>query len=471
MERRAHFGHMDWEWENGRGAVDATSPFAQVQPQRTPAAQPSASSSSSQSNSQNNPFNGAARQTSPTRNPFAAAPPSRSIFSPNLQRTSKGSAFRNVTFTTPAFSTPQTSRLADIDFDDSPAMTEASELQETPEAEKSDFLESPSMSSPERPARSVAQAMRSGKGSLPRATGVGLPNDRVRKRARNNRDRDIGSTRTRLPGGCDEDDSDFEEYNDSRDRRAKSRENMGWLYYILSTISSNPEAPIIFSWYLQVFVNSSLGGLLLWTAWGIVSAVRGEVIYSSEKAKLNLLAEIEQCSKQYAANRCSPISERAPALEHLCNEWDQCMTQDPNSVAGVKASVSHLADIINEFTSRLSWKSITVILIFAVVLVFANNMAFSKFRQHVRHYNQQRPGEAQPSHPAMGFPMTPHKPDQAYIFAPIGHTPKHIRRALFQDETDTDASPDLKLLPPVRTPSRRSPSKGERSRSPSKRSR
>lgn len=213
------------------------------------------------------------------------------------------------------------------------------------------------MSTPEQPEHSTAVVRRSGKGPLPRATGLGFPNDRVRKRPRNSRDRDIAGTRARLPGGCDEDDSDEEPYESRRAGRNDGR-HAGWLHYILSTVSSNPTAPIILSYYVQFLVNFFLCGLVLWAAWGMVTAVRGEVIYSSEKAKQNLLAEIEFCSKQYAANRCSPISERVPAVENMCNEWDQCMSQDPNSIAGVKASVSHLADIINEFTNRLSWKSI-----------------------------------------------------------------------------------------------------------------
>lgn len=242
-------------------------------------------------------------------------------------------------------------------------MTEASETEvpETPQADRSEIMDSSGFYSPETPAHVSASPRRSGKGTLTRSTTFENPVDRVRKRPRNNRDRDIGSTRKRLPGGCDEDDSDYETYASRQSKHRTAPENMGWLYYILSTVSSNPEAPIVFSWYLQVFVNAFFGGLLLWVAWGIISAVRGEVIYSSEKAKLNLLAEIEHCSKQYAANRCSPIAERIPAVEGLCNEWDQCMSQDPNSVAGVKASVSHLADIVNEFTTRLSWKSIVSI--------------------------------------------------------------------------------------------------------------
>ncbi|PSR84444.1 Di-sulfide bridge nucleocytoplasmic transport domain-domain-containing protein [Coniella lustricola] len=479
MEKRGDVGHMDWDWENGRGNLDPTSPFTH-QAQSNRADNPhnpfqAAASGSTPFFPAN--FNAAPRQSSPLSQSMVAAP-SRDLFDPSLQRTSTAPVFRTTKFTDPtkykeaSFLTPHNEQ-SEMDFDDTTIMTEVSEMEvpDSPEINRSEYVDSPDLRSPETPARMTASARRSGKGPIARSTTLEWPVDRVRKRPRNNRDRDIGSTRKRLPGGCDEDDSDYDTFADGQRRRRAAPEHMGWLYYILSTISSNPEAPIIFSWYLQVFINAFFGGLLLWIAWGIISAVRGEVIYSSEKAKLNLLAEIEHCSKQYVANRCSPIADRIPAVEGLCNEWDHCMSQDPNSVAGVKASVSHLADIVNEFTTRLSWKSICVILLFAVVLVFANNLVFSKFRQNVRHYNQHQPGEPQHARQSgMGFPMTPHKPDQAYIFAPIGQTPKSLRRAFLHDDTDTDASPASRLLLPPYTPSRRSRSRGERSRSPSKRS-
>lgn len=63
-----------------------------------------------------------------------------------------------------------------------------------------------------------------------------------------------------------------------------------------------------------------------------------------------------------------------------------------------------------------------------------------------------------------------HHPQQAYIFAPIGETPRHVRRNILgNDATDTENSPDYKAIMPPQTPSgRRSPSKGERGRSPAK---
>lgn len=360
-----------------------------------------------------------------------------------------------------------------MDFDDSPAMTEeTSGIADSPDFDQSDFMEGLEISSPQ-PKRISWSDKRSGKGAFPRATGLGFPHDRVRKRPRVDKDKDIGSTRSRLPGGCDEDDSDYEVFNRNVVKRGKQdkekekdKETMGWFHYVLSAVSANPDAPIVLSEYMQLLINSFLGGLVLWVVWCGFSSARDEVIYSSGKAKQALQAEIEACTSQYFANKCD--SSRMPALEDLCNEWEKCKDQDPENVAGVKAVVGHIADIINEFTTRLSWKSIFVVVVVIVAVLVANNMAFSRFRQNVRHYNHQKPAEAAPSHPAaMGFPMSPDKLDQAYLYTPMSR--RHLRRIL-QDDTDTDASPEQKLLMPPSTPSRRSPTKFDRDWSPSKRS-
>lgn len=260
-----------------------------------------------------------------------------------------------------------------MDVDDSPALTEASPapetpipetpipetpIPETPDVDRSELMDSFYMSSPEPLRRNTYSDRRSGRGALSRGTALGFQQDRVRKRPRVDKDRDISSTRLRLPGGCDEDDSEYDEYDEDEVKDRKSKKNMGWLYYILTTISANPDAPIVFSYYLQLFIDACLGGLLLWGVWGAFTTARSEVIYAAEKAKSEKLAEIDVCARNFLANKCAPISSRLPALGPACDEWDTCMNQDPNSVAGVKASASQMAEVINAFTAQLSWKSI-----------------------------------------------------------------------------------------------------------------
>lgn len=429
-----------------------------------------------------NPF--AAKQSSPLRQQSFPPPPERSMFSPSISKQFTAPPLRNPAFTTqrpntPAFTTPhenysEDSVMSEVSgVDDSSAIADASDRLDTPDfdVDNSGLLDNFHVSTPDVMRRSLFSEKKSGKGELARFSW--FERDKVRKRKRMDKDRDIGSTRSRLPDGRDEDDSDYDP--DNKVRRQKT--NMGWLHRMLTSISDKPDAPIVLSVWLQLCVDTVLGGALLWMIWGVISAVRGEVLYSSEMARAQKIEEMDSCSHQFRTNRCAPREKRAPALEMLCNEWDTCMSQDPNTVAGVKASAGHLADILNEFTSRLSWKTISVLMVITVVVFFMNNVMFSRMRKDMQQDKRrglQRPADPAPSQPApMGFPMSPDK-NQAYIFAPIGHTPKHIRRAFLQDDTESDASPDPRYLPPPRTPSRRSPNKGspsrgERSRSPGRR--
>ncbi|KUI54137.1 Nucleus export protein brr6 [Cytospora mali] len=472
MSRRGVEGPMDFEYQNNR--LDPKSPWAQAltaQQQTTMGASQTAPSVPG-----HNPF--AAKQGSPLRQQSFPHPPERSVFSPSISRQFTAPPLRNPAFTstrpnTPAFSTLQRDRFEDSIMsesavEDSPSMNEASDVPATPDFDfdNSAILDNFHVTTPDPARRNLFSEKKSGKGGLQRFSW--FDRDKVRKRKRLDKDRDIGSTRSRLPDGRDEDDSDYDPGHKAR----RPKENLGWLHRMLTSISDKPDAPIVLSVWLQLCVDAILGGAILWMAWGVISAVRGEVLYSSEMARAQKVEEMGFCAWQFKENRCSPQKDRAPALESLCNEWDTCMNQDPNTVAGVKASAGHLADILNEFTSRLSWKTISVLIVITIVVFCLNNMMFSKFRhdmQQHKHRGLQLPVDPAPSQPAtMGFPISPDR-NQAYIFAPIGQTPRHIRRAFLQEDTESEASPEPRYLPAPRTPSRRSPGKGERSRSPSKR--
>ena len=107
--------------------------------------------------------------------------------------------------------------------------------------------------------------------------------------------------------------------------------------------------------------------------------------------------------------------------------------------------------------------------------VVASNVGFGFLRESTLAHSvaPAHPLHSPPAVPPMMGPSAAHIPQQAYIWAPISQTPRHVRKNLFANEaTDSEASPDLKMIMPPQTPSgRRSPSKGDRGRSPSKNSR
>jgi hypothetical protein len=85
--------------------------------------------------------------------------------------------------------------------------------------------------------------------------------------------------------------------------------------------------------------------------------VRSDIAQATEKARSVLLAEMQACTHEYTKNRCSPKSERLPALAAVCDEWEVCMNQDPTSVMKVQVSARNLAEIINEFVGVMSLKA------------------------------------------------------------------------------------------------------------------
>lgn len=104
-----------------------------------------------------------------------------------------------------------------------------------------------------------------------------------------------------------------------------------------------------------------------------------------------------------------------------------------------------------------------------LVAVIASNIGFGFLRESMHAHSAKL---AVPMHSPPAVPpvleTAAHHGQQAYIWAPIGHTPRHIRKNLFaNDVTDTEDSPELRAIMPPQT-ARRSPGKGDGARTPSK---
>jgi len=365
---------MDWEYQS-TGPIDMSSPFAKVaQGPRT-----SVFDSPSKFGVQKpNPFAVPASQpsgntVSPSRQQ-QPLPPHSSFFNPKLQPQLQNK-FSAPAFRNPAFTTPQ-KRVDELAFSEvsgaesSPAMTDASEMPEdTPEADRSD--EFGRMTITQSTANrtlfgatsgtSKARSRTPGRGELRRREPDRYLRERgkIRKRTRQAGDRDVGSVRSRLPHESDESDSDYEEDGDAtrRGRAKRKSKRPGLLAGMLSAIGNNPNAPIILSKWVQLVVNVLIVGGVLYLFWGAISMVRSDIAQATEKARSALLAEMQVCTHEYTKNRCSPKSERLPALAAVCDEWEACMNQDPTSVMKVQVSARNLAEIINEFVGVMSLKA------------------------------------------------------------------------------------------------------------------
>ncbi|OAA63524.1 nuclear envelope protein [Niveomyces insectorum RCEF 264] len=361
-----------------------------------------------------------------------------------------------------------------------------------------------------------------GRGEVPRGKlghVLGGPRDRVRKRRRQGSDKDVGSMRWRAhdgggvyASGEEEDGEEEEDDGDVSTSSATTRgergdrkkgvagqppppRKRGAVAGLFAAIHDHPNVPLILSWWVQLGMNVFFMAVVVWLVWGGIAMMRADIAHAADAARSQLLSQMNDCAHEYTKNRCAPKAERLPALNVVCSEWEVCMNQDPSSVMKMQVSAKNVAEIINEFVGAMSIKAWGFILSAMLAVILASNLGFSRFREtaFVNPAKAHLPSQPAYAGPPAGAPtpsLPPSQdPHQAYIWAPIGQTPRHIRRGFLHQSnskqqqqqqlqfepgtpTDTDASPDAPramLMSSQQTPSfRRSPSKGERDRSPSK---
>ncbi|KAL2016964.1 hypothetical protein VTK56DRAFT_2798 [Thermocarpiscus australiensis] len=471
MDRRTFEGPMDWEYQY-QPPVDHSSPFAKFS-RKLPTS--SLASPSKLDRNNNNPFAMNTPRDSPLKPQDQPRPPHSSIFNPQLSSKPSAPAFRNPAFTTPQRRVDERLFSEYSGAESSPAMTDASEMPaDTPDADRETeeigkLTLTPSASRTLF-GKALLRSHASGKGDIPRGN-----RDKVRKRKRLQSDRDVGSARSRVSHASDDSDSDWEEDSRTGVKRSKDAKSSqrGWVSNFLSAVSDHPSAPAILSKWLQLWVNIILLSLVLFGIFAILVQIRSDLSHASEKARAAIINEMAICSENYIKNACSPKAGRPPALDGPCNEWETCMNQDASAIMKVQISARNVAEIMNEFVGVLTFKTWAFILSLFLVAVVASNVGFGFLRESTLAHPA-KPVEPLHSPPAVPpvLGSTAHSPPQAYIWAPISQTPRHVRRNLFAQDTDTENSPDVKRIMPPQTPSgRRSPSKGDRGRSPSKGSR
>ncbi|KAK9775517.1 putative Di-sulfide bridge nucleocytoplasmic transport domain-containing protein [Seiridium cardinale] len=473
MERRTFESPMDWEYQNS-GPLDPTSPFVQ----------------SAQRAQNNNAFglprtgtfgqqNSFSRTQSSPQKPGLTIPAfSSSIFpssNSHLQRTNTAPPFRNPAFTTPRKPFDMDAVSEASAAEDSPALTDAESCPNTPETDNMRSFGQMTLTPARSKALSSALSKRSpGKGEIPRGSTAFGTRDKVRKRKRRHDDKDISGFR--LPykhpdewddtEGNDSDDSVYQP-NDHHGPDAQSgRRRKGWISGFLSVIQKHPDAPIVLGSWVTLLFNLAVVGLALWLLWVVVASFRDDFWAAKQELRAVVVEEMARCARDYADNRCSPREQRLPAMNAMCDEWEACMNQNPDNLMRVRLGARNIVEILNEIIETMHWKTLAAFIALFAIFCFSgislvkSSQAPSNFA-FVPHPPQSSQSAFQP-HPSIMYGHVPQTPRTRYT----GH--------LQNDDTpDTDASPsDMKSLPPPsywRTPSgRRSPSKGDGGRSPTK---
>ncbi|KAH8816777.1 Di-sulfide bridge nucleocytoplasmic transport domain-containing protein [Xylogone sp. PMI_703] len=398
MEKRSYESPMDWEWQT-QAPTDPNSPFLKFKP------------------------------------------------SANLQKTfetpSKSSSFINSSSTTappfrnPSFTTPRKQFEQDI-------LSEVSGAESSP-ADNADGEDTPDIA---QSTKSMTHFKGSPLGKGPLFGRYGANTDlmkKVRKRQRITRSRAaIRGNR----GASDDESVDGDSGLRSKSNTPKEDSSQGWLSALLTGIESRPNLPSVLSYYAQLILNFFLVFLTIYGIMMFWSTIRADVDKASEEAKAAVVAEMVLCAKEYVDNKCAPET-RVRAMEAVCNNWEQCMSRDPDSVGRARISARTFAEIFNSFIEPISIKAMIFVVLILATCILVNNLAFGMFRSKHTH---------PPSVPQY-FPPQP----QQFQWGPP-QTPSH---SIGFDPYTTTPFPQIMAsqIPNQHSPSKRdrSPTKGNRS--------
>ncbi|KAJ3105230.1 hypothetical protein HDU96_008660 [Phlyctochytrium bullatum] len=168
--------------------------------------------------------------------------------------------------------------------------------------------------------------------------------------------------------------------------------------------------PYVLIGYLRLGFTLFIMGLTVFLVVQFMLTVHHDLKMKAEEYSAEITQQVLDCSKQYAANRCSPAAERLPAMQALCNEWELCMARDPKEVGRLKVGAETLAEILNRLFEPMTYKTMIFgsILFFGSILLWSTAPSVSSLRSPSsdRHIHVAHP---QPYHGASPMPMqSPH---------------------------------------------------------------
>ncbi|PKS12391.1 hypothetical protein jhhlp_000595 [Lomentospora prolificans] len=473
MDRRTYESPMDWEYQ-GTGPVDVTSPFTQIA--RNNPKNNSIFSSPAKPTTQSS-FSSSQIPSTPSRQ--QAPPPPSSFFTPRIPGGQTAPPFRNPAFTTPRRPFDELALSEASGAESSPAFTENSDLfNETPELDRFGDLNMATIT-PSRVDKSIRYGKNNpqsrrhapGRGEIPRPSKDLATVDFVRKRKKRNHDRDVAGSRARHGSGWGDDSEDNSDDSLAGERMARSRErkrkskNMGLMGGLFNTMQQNPDFAEQAHKLIRLSLHLIVVGSVMFIGWKGYSAVSADITTANRAAQVARLNKIAECTKQYNENHCA---NGAPALRELCEQWSNCMTDDPDTIYVVRNMIKEVASILNEFSGEMHLKAWGFFFLTIMMLIISSNMATA------RAVPKAAPTPMVPPYATGAAPWAAPMPSEAYHQWMHVQTPRTRRHQLEMDDgTDTDDGSFQSYRPSAlkapQTPSgSRSPTKGDRTMSPIK---
>lgn len=249
------------------------------------------------------------------------------------------------------------------DMEESPVPTEASDVfNDTPEADR---MSDVSMTGTITPAK-IDKAFRynkssssgrrqymSGKGEIRPHRDYGL-SELSRRKKRYGHERELFHGRRQSQDSDDESSDDVAYGRRRKNDRAPKRQGglVGSMFHMMEEHHTAPEN--LHRW-IQLGINVFLGGLFCAVVISVVHTIRSDIHAVNEAARQEIRVKMAACQDEYMANQCATTN--APAFKKMCGEWYDCMMQDPESIVRVRATMTEVANIMNDFFGNLNLKA------------------------------------------------------------------------------------------------------------------
>ena len=203
-----------------------------------------------------------------------------------------------------------------------------------------------------------------GRGEIPRGNHSDAIARRVHKRRRRDRSRDNRLAHRRPSSDSDSESHSRPSSSESASKKQQQHQQpppqpaeVGFIPSVLHFIETHPRLPHILSLYAQYFFNIFLMCFCVYIIYSFWSTIRSDVDRKSEEVASVSAAEIAVCAKHFVDNQCGR-QPRVPALEPVCQNWERCMSRDPDAVGRARVSAGTFAEILNSFVEPISYKTL-----------------------------------------------------------------------------------------------------------------
>jgi hypothetical protein len=129
-----------------------------------------------------------------------------------------------------------------------------------------------------------------------------------------------------------------------------------WTFTFFEFLTAHPTLPHVLSFYAQLALNIFLIMGIMYLFYSFWATIRSDVDKKASIAAYEVISQISACAADYTKNFCDS-KHRAPAMENACNNWANCMNQDPRNIGRARISAHAFAEIFNSFIEPISYKA------------------------------------------------------------------------------------------------------------------